>query len=65
MALNDSHDSHDRVLKPIDIARRLDVKVETVWGWLRSGKLCYVALSKRNYRIRESDFEAWLRSATK
>ena len=55
----------DPVHKPAQVAKRLDVKVGTVWLWCREGKLPHIRLSRRNYRIRESDLEAFLRSATR
>ena len=48
-----------RFLKPEDIARELDVKVETVQGWCRTKKLPAYKIGGE-YRIERSDYEAFL-----
>ena len=46
-------------LSPEDIARRLDVNVQTVRAWIRSGKLPASRLAGgRILRVREADLEA-------
>ena len=46
-----------------DIAERLDIHVETVRRWLRTGSLRGVHVGgKGGYRIRQSDLEEFLRS---
>src|SRR5262245_10339756 len=45
------------------IAKRLDVHEQTVRRWLRAGELRGVLLGdKAGYRVREEDFQAFLRS---
>lgn len=63
--VTDNHNFNERVFKPAQIAEKLDLKVGTVWAWCRSGRLPHVRLSARNYRIRESDLEEFLRTATR
>ncbi len=48
-----------RFLKPEDIARELDVKVETVQGWCRAKKLPAYKIGGE-YRIERADYEAFL-----
>lgn len=46
-----------------EIAKRLDIHVETVRRWLRTGALRGVHVGgKGGYRIRENDLEEFLRS---
>ena len=48
-------------LSPEEVARRLDVNVQTVRAWIRSGKLPASRLAgRRILRIRESDLSALL-----
>ncbi|TSA32857.1 MAG: DNA-binding protein [Verrucomicrobiaceae bacterium] len=63
--IESQNQSGGRVLRPVHVAHRLDVKVETVWSWCRSGKMPHIRLSARNLRIREEDLEAFLRSHTR
>ena len=45
----------DRLLKPSEVATRLNVPVKTVWAWLRLGQLKGERLpGGRLWRIRES-----------
>lgn len=47
---------------PKDVARRLGVRRETVYAWLKSGQLRGIALSRKSgYRIRSEDLDAFLR----
>ena len=41
-----------------EVAQQLRVSVETVWRWVRIGKLAAVKIGTRNYRIRQSDLAA-------
>jgi excisionase family DNA binding protein len=56
---NRSNGLEGRFLKPEDIARELDVKVETVQGWCRTKKLPAYKIGGE-YRIERSDYEAFL-----
>lgn len=42
-------------LTPIQVAERLQLNVETVYRWLRSGKLPGIRLSRKVWRITEMD----------
>jgi excisionase family DNA binding protein len=53
----------EKIYTPEEIAERLKVQERTVYGWLRSGKLRGAKLG-RLWRIKESDFEAFLEQAT-
>lgn len=55
----------DRVLKPVEVAERLGVKVGTVWAWCRSRKLIHIRISQRAFRIKESQLEEFLKNATR
>jgi excisionase family DNA binding protein len=51
----------DRVLKPIEVAQRLNVHRDTVMLWLRSGVLPGFQLpGGRYWRMRESALDAWI-----
>ena len=50
-------------LKVEDIARELDLHVNTVRGWIRDGKLKATRLGKE-YRIKQEDFEKFLKDRT-
>jgi excisionase family DNA binding protein len=54
----------EKIYTPEEIAERLKVQERTVYGWLRSGKLKGAKLG-RLWRIRESDFDAFLEEASK
>ncbi len=49
-------------LTPKEIAEDLRVHIETVYTWIRQKKLIAVQLSSRDYRIRRTDYEAFLQS---
>ncbi len=49
-----------RLLSPEDVAERLAVNPATVRSWLRSGKLKGVKLSKKMWRIDESEVQELL-----
>ncbi|CAA9528827.1 MAG: hypothetical protein AVDCRST_MAG73-741 [uncultured Thermomicrobiales bacterium] len=56
---------NNEFLTPQDVADRLGVHRDTVYEWLRSGKLQGVALSRRSgYRIQPRDVDAFLRERT-
>jgi excisionase family DNA binding protein len=49
----------EKMLTAQEVAERYNVKVESVWRWIRSGRLPAISLTKRNYRIRPADLEAF------
>jgi excisionase family DNA binding protein len=49
------------MLTPQEVAERYSVTVESVWRWIRDGRLPAISLTKRNYRIRPADLEAFER----
>lgn len=51
----------EKLLTAQEVAQRYSVTVESVWRWIRDGRLSAVALNKRNYRIRPADLEAFER----
>lgn len=51
----------EKMFTPQEVAERYSVKVESVWRWIRTGHLPAVSLTKRNYRIRPADLEAFER----
>ncbi len=53
----------ERLLSVPEIAEAMKVNHETVRRWLRTGELKGIQLgSKAGWRIRESDFQAFLRA---
>lgn len=56
---------HDPLLKPFQVAEQLGVKTSTVWEWCRSGRLGFIVLSARNYRVRQSSVDDFLRSRSR
>lgn len=54
-----------KLLKTSEVAETVSVKIPTVWAWCRLGRLPYIELSPRNFRIRETDLEAFLAKRTK
>jgi len=42
-----------------EVAERYNVTVESVWRWIRIGRLPAMRLTKRNYRIRPADLEVF------
>lgn len=56
----------EKYLVPRDIAERLSVSIETVWRWIREGKLTAISLAEnKGYRIRQEDLEAFLNNKGK
>jgi len=52
------------LLKPAQAAEQLGVKIATVWAWCRNGRLPHIRLNARNFRLRQSDIDAFLDSRT-
>jgi len=52
----------DGYLSTRDVAQRYGVTVQTVLLWIKAGRLKHIKLTPRNYRIKESDLEAFERS---
>lgn len=50
-----------KYLSPLDIAERLGVSDETVYRLLRSGRISSTRISRKVWRILESDFDAFMR----
>jgi excisionase family DNA binding protein len=44
-----------KLLTPEQVARRLNVSKQTVWRWIRAGRLRATRLGGRTYRISETD----------
>ena len=47
-------------LTTLDVAKRLDVSLDTVRRWLRSGELKGSPFGRAGYRIEDADFQAFL-----
>lgn len=43
-----------------EVAERFAVKPNTVWGWVRAGKLQAMAINSRNIRISEKAIQDFL-----
>lgn len=51
---------NEKFFTPAEIAEKLGVHNVTIWRKIRSGELKAIAISKRDYRIAESDFAEYL-----
>jgi len=51
----------EKMLTAQDVAKYYGVSVESVWRWIRTGRLPAVSLTKRSYRIRQSDLKTFER----
>jgi len=51
----------EKMLTAQEVAEYYSVTIESVWRWIRTGRLPAVSLTKRSYRIRQSDLEAFER----
>lgn len=49
----------ERLLTCREIAERYEVNIQSVWRWIRSGKLRAVKISSRYYRVRPDDLAAF------
>lgn len=61
MTLNELVQTDDELLKPQQVADELQLNIETIYRYIRSQKLCVVRLSAREYRIRRSELNRFLR----
>ncbi len=52
--------SYEIYYSPRTVAWRLNVGIETVWRWIRQGRLRAVRLNRRYYRIRQTDLVAFM-----
>jgi len=50
-----------KLLTPQQVAKRLGVCRESVWRYIRKGKLKAIKLSARNFRIEEKDLKRFLK----
>ena len=50
-----------KLYTPVEIAKLLSVKVDTVQTWLRTGKIQGVKLPGGDWRVRQEDLEAMLK----
>ena len=50
-----------KLYTPMEIAKLLSVKVDTVRTWLRTGKIQGVQLPGGDWRVRQEDLEAMLK----
>ncbi len=55
----------EKLLKPEDVAERLNVTAFTVREWLRNGKLKGIRLAGKVWRVRPSDLEEFLAAGEK
>ena len=57
-------ETQERLLTPAEIVTRLSVSLVTVGRWLREGKLKGVKAG-RQWRVRESELEAFLKGGVR
>jgi len=53
--------THDELLKPKQVAQELGVHLWTIYSYIRQQKLHVIRLSAREFRIRRSELERFLR----
>ena len=51
----------DELLKPKQVAKELQLNIETIYRYIRQEQLQVVRLSAREFRIRRSELERFLR----
>jgi len=51
----------DKLLTPLQIAKKLGVCEHTVYRYIKAGKLKAIRLTPRNFRIDEKDFTRFLK----
>lgn len=53
--------THDRCLRPQEVADLIGVKKNTLWAWRASGRgPAYIRTGSRTVRYRRSDVDAWM-----
>jgi excisionase family DNA binding protein len=61
MTRNELIQTDDELLKPQQVADELQLNIETIYRYIRSQQLRIVRLSAREYRIRRSELNRFLR----
>ena len=61
MSPNDQVQTDDELLKPKQVANELQLNIETIYRYIRQEQLRVVRLSAREFRIRRSELERFLR----
>jgi excisionase family DNA binding protein len=61
MSLNEPVQTDDEMLKPKQVADELQLNIETVYRYIRSQQLRVVRLSAREFRVRRSELNRFLR----
>lgn len=54
----------EKMLSPRDVAEKLNVKPQTVYDWLRSGKLKGYQIANRTWRVNEADLVEHLKAGS-
>ena len=53
--------THDELLRSKEVADELGLDISTIYRYIRQGKLAAIRLSAREFRIRRSELERFLR----
>jgi excisionase family DNA binding protein len=61
MSPNTPVQTDDELLKPKQVADELQLNIETIYRYIRKGQLHVVRLSAREFRIRRSELNRFLR----
>ena len=61
MSRNEPVQTDDELLKPKQVAEELQLNIETIYRYIRSQQLHVVRLSAREFRIRRSELDRFLR----
>ena len=51
---------NDKLLKPKEVARKLQLDIRTIYRYIREEKLHIVRISAREFRIRQSELDRFL-----
>jgi len=52
----------EKLLTCEQVAERYSVKIETVWEWIKTGKLIAIKVGGKVYRVRPDDLAAFEKS---
>ncbi len=61
MTYHEPVQTDDELLKPKQVANELQLNIETIYRYIRQEQLRVVRLSAREFRIRRSELERFLR----
>jgi len=51
----------NELLTPSQVAEELKLSSQTIWAYIRNGKLKAIKINNRNYRIKRSEIQRFLK----